>query len=137
MQSVKPKSLIGTTQSPYARFRLELTGIAQTHILWNGSEAMTTAGRRPKAQAADNGATTGYEAELWRMADALRGSMDVAEYKHVVLYVGAAPQEDDGEPFDEKMARLSAQWREQQAEAQRLDQEINESLTRLGFGEHR
>ena len=32
-------------------------------------------------------------------------------------YVGAAPQEDDGEPFEEKMARLSAQWREQQAEA--------------------
>ena len=30
-------------------------------------------------------ATVGYEAELWRMADALRGSMDAAEYKHVVL----------------------------------------------------
>lgn len=27
----------------------------------------------------------GYEADLWRMADALRGSMDAAEYKHVVL----------------------------------------------------
>ncbi len=32
-----------------------------------------------------HGATTGYEAELWRMADTLRGSMDAAEYKHVVL----------------------------------------------------
>ncbi len=30
-----------------------------------------------------NGATTGYEAQLWQMADALRGSMDAAEYKHV------------------------------------------------------
>jgi len=30
-------------------------------------------------------ATVGYEAELWQMADALRGSMGVAEYKHVVL----------------------------------------------------
>ena len=28
------------------------------------------------------GATTGYEAELWAMTDALRGSMDAAEYKH-------------------------------------------------------
>ncbi|MBS0325027.1 MAG: SAM-dependent DNA methyltransferase [Proteobacteria bacterium] len=27
----------------------------------------------------------GYEAQLWQMADALRGSMDAAEYKHVVL----------------------------------------------------
>ena len=26
-----------------------------------------------------------YKVELWRMADALRGSMDAAEYKHVVL----------------------------------------------------
>ena len=34
---------------------------------------------------AGNSATTGYEAELWRMADTLRGSMDAAEYKHVVL----------------------------------------------------
>jgi type I restriction enzyme M protein len=32
-----------------------------------------------------NSATVGYESELWRMADALRGSMDAAEYKHVVL----------------------------------------------------
>jgi type I restriction enzyme M protein len=32
-----------------------------------------------------NSAMVGYEAELWRMADALRGSMDAAEYKHVVL----------------------------------------------------
>lgn len=28
-----------------------------------------------------SGATVGYEAQLWRMADALRGSMDAAEYK--------------------------------------------------------
>ena len=32
-----------------------------------------------------NGANVGYEAELWQMADALRGSMDSGEYKHVVL----------------------------------------------------
>ena len=30
----------------------------------------------------DSGATTGYEAELWAMANALLGSMDAAEYKH-------------------------------------------------------
>ncbi len=33
----------------------------------------------------DNGATMGYEAKLWQMADAMRGSMDAAQYKHVVL----------------------------------------------------
>jgi len=44
------------------------------------------ANRRNNAQAAETtGATVGYEAQLWQMADALRGSMDAAEYKHVVL----------------------------------------------------
>ena len=49
---------------------------------------------------------------------------EIRKHGHVLTsgrYVGAAPQEEDGEPFDEKMARLSVQWREQQAEAQRLD----------------
>ena len=35
--------------------------------------------------AADNGVLVGYEAELWRMADAMRGSMGAAEYKHMAL----------------------------------------------------
>ena len=42
------------------------------------------AGSRRSSQKT-NGATVGYEAQLWQMADALRGSMDAAEYKHVVL----------------------------------------------------
>ena len=45
---------------------------------------MTTT-RRRQQKTQDNSATTGYEAELWQMANALRGSMDAAEYKHVVL----------------------------------------------------
>ena len=42
--------------------------------------------------------------------------------------------EDDGEPFEGKMARLAAQWREQQAEAQGLDVAIAQNLARLRFG---
>ena len=38
--------------------------------------------RKMASRQTDGGATTGYEAELWAMADALRGSMDAAEYKH-------------------------------------------------------
>ena len=48
-------------------------------------------------------------------------------------YVGATAQEDDGEPFEEKVTRLSAEWREQQAEAARLDAAIAENLVKLGF----
>ncbi|MBI1995323.1 MAG: type I restriction-modification system subunit M N-terminal domain-containing protein, partial [Deltaproteobacteria bacterium] len=40
---------------------------------------------KPTKQKTNNGANVGYEAQLWQMADALRGSMDAAEYKHVVL----------------------------------------------------
>ena len=39
--------------------------------------------RAPRKQ--NGGATLGYEQQLWATADALRGSMDAAEYKHVVL----------------------------------------------------
>ena len=49
-------------------------------------------------------------------------------------YVGAEPQADDGEPFEEKMKRLVAQWQAQQAEARRLDTAIDANLKTLGFG---
>src|SRR5690625_4871393 len=50
-------------------------------------------------------------------------------------YVGAPEQEDDGEPFDEKMQRLTARWRQQQAEAAELDAAIEANLKALGFVE--
>ena len=63
---------------------------------------------------------------------------DIRKHGHVLTpgrYVGAAAQEDDGEPFDEKMTRLAAQWREQRAEAARLDAAIETNLDSLGFEE--
>ena len=62
---------------------------------------------------------------------------EIRRHGHVLTpgrYVGAPPQEDDGEPFAEKMERLAAQWREQQVEARRLDAEIEANLRRLRFG---
>jgi type I restriction enzyme M protein len=55
----------------------------------------------------DAGATIGYEAELWQMADALRGSMDAAEYKHVVL--GLIFLKYISDAFEEQHARLEAE----------------------------
>ncbi len=48
-------------------------------------------------------------------------------------YVGAAPKEEDDEPFAEKMARLVAELRAQQAKAARLDEAIRRNLADLGF----
>ena len=50
-------------------------------------------------------------------------------------YVGAEVQEDDGEPFEEKMKRLTAALREQQKEAAKLDAAIRKNLEALGYGE--
>ena len=62
---------------------------------------------------------------------------EIRKHGHVLTpgrYVGAEEVEDDGEPFGEKMARLTAQLREQQAEAARLDQAIARNLEELGYG---
>lgn len=40
---------------------------------------------RSSPSSASNGANLGFEQKLWAAADALRGNMDAAEYKHVVL----------------------------------------------------
>ena len=99
------------------------------------------------------------DADIARIADtyhAWRGEADAGEYAdapgfcksatleevrkhgHVLTpgrYVGAEPQADDGEPFEQKMRRLAAQWRGRQAEAAKLDAAIAANLKALGFGE--
>jgi len=62
---------------------------------------------------------------------------DVRKHGHVLTpgrYVGAAEVEDDGEPFAEKMKRLTATLREQQAEAAKLDAAIAANLKEIGYG---
>ena len=63
---------------------------------------------RKTAKTAAQAATTGYEADLWRMADSLRGSMDAAEYKHVVL--GLIFLKYISDAFEERHAAVLAQW---------------------------
>ena len=54
-----------------------------------------------------NGANVGYEGQLWQMADALRGSMDAAEYKHVCL--GLLFLKYISDAFEEQHAKLQAE----------------------------
>ena len=49
-------------------------------------------------------------------------------------YVGAEEIEDDGEPFDEKMPRLTATLFEQFTESAKLEKAIRENLKGLGYG---
>lgn len=83
------------------------------------------------------------EKEAGEYADVLgfckSASLDeIRKHGHVLTpgrYVGAEAQADDGEPFDEVMRRLSAQWRAQQLEGQRVDDAIERNLRELGYGQ--
>lgn len=62
---------------------------------------------------------------------------DIRKHEHVLTpgrYVGAEEQEDDGEAFADKMARLTAQLAEQFAESAKLEGEIKKNLAGLGYG---
>jgi type I restriction enzyme M protein len=61
---------------------------------------------------------------------------DIRKHGYVLTpgrYVGAPPQEDDGVPFEEKMAELTAKLYEQFAESKKLEDEIRVNLKGLGF----
>ena len=63
---------------------------------------------------------------------------DIRKHGHVLTpgrYVGAEAAEEDSEPFDEKMKRLTATLRQQQAEAAKLDAAIAANLKELGYAD--
>jgi len=95
-------------------------------------------------------------AEIARTYHAWRGEQDAGKYEdnagfcksatlkeieahgHVLTpgrYVGAKEIEDDGVPFEEKMAELSAKLYEQMNGAEELDTAIRQNLEVLGYGE--
>jgi type I restriction enzyme M protein len=63
---------------------------------------------------------------------------DIRQNNYVLTpgrYVGVADVEDDGEPFEDKMARLTVKLYEQMREGQALDDRIRTNLEALGYGE--
>jgi len=61
---------------------------------------------------------------------------EIVKQDHVLTpgrYVGAAAEEDDGEPFTEKMARLTGQLKGQFVESAKLEEQIKENLAGLGY----
>jgi len=93
--------------------------------------------------------------KIARTFHAWRGETDIGEYEdspglcksatleeirkhdHVLTpgrYVGSKVQEDGSEPFEQKMQRLTMQWRNQMAEARKLDAAIEANLKELGYG---
>lgn len=62
---------------------------------------------------------------------------EIRHHAHILApgrYVGAAEVEEDGEPFAAKMSRLTAELKQQTAEAKRLEKLIWANLEDIGYG---
>ena len=64
-------------------------------------------GKNGTKKSAKNGANLGFEQTLWQAADKLRGNMDAADYKHVVL--GLIFLKYISDAFEERHAVLAAE----------------------------
>ena len=63
-------------------------------------------------------------------------TQDIAKQDYILTpgrYVGIKEQEDDGEPFEEKMGRLTSELSELFAKSHELEAEIKEKLGAIGF----
>lgn len=61
---------------------------------------------------------------------------DIQKYNYVLTpgrYVGIPDEEDDGIPFEEKMAVLTTELKKQMLEGERLDKEIKQQLKKIGL----
>lgn len=61
---------------------------------------------------------------------------DIAKQDYILTpgrYVGIEEQEDDGEPFEEKMTRLTSELSELFEESHRLEDEIRKKLGAIGY----
>ena len=110
----------------------DITRIAATYHAWR---ALGTPGSSPAPSATlERGGPRYCDVPGFCKSATLE---EIRKHGHVLTpgrYVGAEAQEDDGEPFDEKMKRLGATLRQQQAEAAKLDAAIATNLKELGYG---
>ncbi|RLA40309.1 MAG: SAM-dependent DNA methyltransferase [Gammaproteobacteria bacterium] len=93
----------------------------------------------PRSPGMDESGQTGADENIYEdLAGFCRnvGLEELQKHDYVLTpgrYVGAAAEEDDGEPFAEKMARLTGQLKTQFEESDRLEGEIKKNLAGLGF----
>ena len=63
-------------------------------------------------------------------------TQDIAKQDYILTpgrYVGIEDQEDDGEPFEEKMSRLTSELSELFTKSHELEAEIKEKLNSIGY----
>ena len=110
--------------SPKAEYTTMIRNITGAYHAWRGDRAVGAGSPRPYTDIPGFCKAATLE--------------DVRGHGHVLTpgrYVGAEAVADDGEPFEEIMARLVETLRTQQAEGARLDAAIAANLEGLGYGE--
>jgi type I restriction enzyme M protein len=104
----------------------ETQRIAQTYHAWRGTDDSI---RNPHSEIRDYSDVPGF---------CKSSTMDeITQHGYVLTpgrYVGAEEIADEGEPFDEKMARLVTELNAQFAESAKLEQAIKANLSGLGYG---
>jgi type I restriction enzyme M protein len=107
----------------------DIAKIADTYHLWRGDPHPLGEGR------GEGNAGATYEDVPGFCKSATLD--EIRKHGHVLTpgrYVGTEAAEEDDEPFEEKMRRLTATLREQTEEGRRLDAAIAANLRELGYG---
>ena len=117
----------------------DIQRIADTYHAWRGMDRLPlgTKDLSPTGDTADEGTEGNGASEEYVDVPGFCKSVTLAEIKQAGYaltpgrYVGMPEPEDDGEPLEEKIARLSAELEQQFAESERLQQVVREQLGRL------
>lgn len=115
--------MISRTQKEFSAD--DIKQVADTYHAWRGAKT------EQQAEAGDYQDQPGYSKSATLE--------DIKANDYVLTpgrYVGAAPIEDDGIPFETKMAELSQMLYQQMEQAQTLDNAIRKNLALLGYGEN-
>lgn len=126
LQAAAKQPTIGKTQ----RYR-DLRAGVQSHHLADGQDEIAQIAHAYHAWR--GGKDTGKYADMPGFCKSASFE-EIRKHSHVLTpgrYVGAEAVEDDGEPFEEKMRRLSTTLDEQFTESARLEQTIRGNLRHL------
>ena len=110
----------------------DIERIADTYHAWRGELLPSTSGRGAGGEGKPGKAAYADIPGFCKSAT----TDDIKVSGYVLTpgrYVGAEEAEDDGIPFEEKMAELTATLSEQFAESSTLEKEIKKNLAALGF----
>ena len=148
-----PTQLFYTTQIPVSLWFLSKNKKQKGKTLFIDARKLGTMVTRKLRELTD-GSVNPEDNDIAKIADAYKAYCDgtledqkgfcavvdteeIAKQDYILTpgrYVGIEEQEDDGEPFEEKMARLTGELSELFAQSHTLEAEIRQKLEAIGYG---